>query len=374
VSISTPGVPAVGGEPFFFYRPFWNEHKFLRSYPREGLFDAAILRGRHLAPHPADSSAAKRGESGRELANALHESAGAFVVDPDTPILAAGGAGDFPSPRIALMPQAEVLPLPVSRISFTSLSDRRAFVSAVIGQQAGAQVVTAPYFTFERRGAGWYALNLDLIAHTRAIDAMRPLAAFVHAPVSTLVAGDVGAAARDYASAAVELVFLRVAGFDPMTAGQAECRAYRGAMDAFAGAGVPAVADAVGRFGLVLASSGAAGFSCGALHHKFVSENVIFEAAEEMRSAPLQYEVPHRWYELSQTQARADSRRGLLPVCPVADCRALTRGAKSPELKEHMIHYFTHEVRALAQAGAASARGRLTQHPQGANTSWAAAL
>jgi len=372
--MNSHGVPTVGGEPFFYYRPFWNEHKFLRSYPREGLFDAALLRGRHLAPHPAGSPVAARGETGRELANALNESGGAFVVDPDTPILAAGGVGDFPSPRIALMPHAQVLELPVSRISFANPSDRRAFVGAAVGQQAGAQVVTAPYFPFERRGDGWYDLDLDLIADARVIDASRPLAAFVQASVRTLVAGDVGTAAPDYASAGVDLVFLRIAGFDPQTVGQAECRAYRSAIDAFVAAGVPAVADAVGRFGLVLSSAGAAGFSCGALHHKSVSENVIFEAADEMRSAPLQYEVPHRWYELTHTQARADARRGVLPACPVLGCPALVDGTKSSELKEHMIHYFTHEVRALAQAGAASARGRLTQHPRGANGSWRAAL
>lgn len=371
--MSTQGVPTVGGEPFFFYRPFWNEHKFLRAYPRDGLFDAAILRGRHLAPHPVGSTAAARGESGRELANALLESGGAFVVDPDTPILAAGGPAEFPSPRVALMPHAQVLGLPLSRISFASPTDRRSFVSAAVGQQAGAQVVTAPYFTFERHGDGWYVLNLELIADARAVDAARPAATFVHAPVRTLMAGEVGAAAADYASAGVELVFLRIAGFDPQKAGKTECRAYRSAIDAFAEAGVPAVADAVGRFGLVLSSAGAAGFSCGALHHKFVSENVIFDA-DEMSSSPIQYEVPHRWYELSRTQARADSRRGLLPACPVADCGALGQGAKSPELKEHMVHYFTNEVRALARAGAGSARERLTQHPRGANGAWAAAL
>jgi hypothetical protein len=374
VSMSTQVVPAVGGDPFFFYRPFWNEHKFLRSYPQEGLFDAAILRGRHLAPHPAGSTAAQRGESGRELANALHEASAAFVVDPDTPILAAGGSGDFPSPRVALMPHAQVLGLPLSRISFVSPSDRRAFVGAAVAQQAGAQVVTAPYFAFERRGGGWYALNLDLIADTAALDHTRPLAAFVHAPVSTLVAGDIGTAAPDYASLGVDLVFLRFAGLDPQTAGQAECRAYRAAVDAFAEVGVPAVADAVGRFGLVLSAAGAAGFSSGALHHKFVAENVIFEAAEEMRSAPIQYEVPHRWYELTHTQARADARRGLLPACPVTSCGALLQGATSAALKEHMVHYFTHEVRTLAQAGAASARAGLTQYPRGANVAWTAAL
>lgn len=239
-------LPAVGDEPLFYYRPYWNEHQFLRHYPQQGLFDAAILRGRHLAPHPQGSAAARRGESGRELADALGESGAAFVVDPDTPILAAGGQGDFPSERVALMPHAQVLGLPVSRLSFTNTADRRAFVNAAVGQQAGAQVVTAPYFTVERRGDGWYRLNLDLITDTGAAAGARPLAAFIHAPVRTLVAGDVAAAAADYAASGVKLAFLRVLGFDPQQAGQAEIGAYLRALNAFTDAGVAAVADAVG--------------------------------------------------------------------------------------------------------------------------------
>lgn len=371
--MTATALPAVGGEPRFYYRPYHYDANFLRQYAPSNPFDAALLRGRHLAPHPAGSQAAARGESGRELADTLTDSGGAFVVDPDTPILAAGRARDFPSARIALMPHAQVLSLPLTRLSFANATDRQAFAAAAISAQAGAQVVTAPYFTFAQAGDGWHRLNLDLVADTRTAAPGRLVAAFIHAPVRALVAGEVAGAANAYARGGVELAFLRIPGFDPQHAGAVEIEAYRRALDAFAGEGVPAIADAVGRFGLVLAAAGAAGFSSGARHHRFVGENVIYEG-EEMTSEPMRYDVPQRWYELDHNQARADARRGLLPSCPEATCSALAAGVGSAQLKEHMVHYFTHEVRALAAAGATSARQHLAQHPRGANAAWVNAL
>jgi hypothetical protein len=191
--------------------------------------------------------------------------------------------------------------------------------------------------------------------------------------VRALVAGHVAAAAADYAAAGVELGFLRIVGFDPQCATRPEVEAYLRAVDSFTGAGVATVADAVGRFGLVAAAAGAAGFSCGARHHKFVGEDVIVDA-EEMTSDPMFYEVPHRWFELDHAQARSDAQHGLLPGCPEGLCGALTEQAGSADLKEHMIHYFTHEVRAMAEVGAAGTQKQLASHPRGANPAWAAAL
>jgi hypothetical protein len=167
---------------------------------------------------------------------------------------------------------------------------------------------------------------------------------------------------------------LRIAGFDPQQADQASVSAYRRAIDAFRAAGVPAVADGVGRFGIVLAAGGAAGFSSGATHHQAVPLDAIFEAEQEMRSTPTLYEVPDRWFALSHSQARADARSGGLPLCSTADCSALTDDARSSDLKEHLIHYFTHRVREIAVGGSGVARESLTAYPTGSNHAWISAL
>ena len=221
----------------------------------------------------------------------------------------------------------------------------------------------------------WYRLDLDLLADTLALKGARPLVAFVCAPVESLTSGHVEASATDYSGAGTEAAFLRISGFDPQHADAAATRAYRSAVDAFAEAGVPAVADAVGRFGLVLSAAGAAGFSSGVIHHQAVPRDPIYEAREdEMWGIRAFYEVPSRWYALDYDQARTDAAQGLLPACPEGGCTALTPGADAATLKEHMVHYFTREVRTMAGVGATAARQHLARHPRGASATWMAAL
>lgn len=62
--------------------------RVLKSYPRRGPFDGAIVLGRNLAPHPAGSRSEQRGATGRELADSLTAAGARYLVDPDTPILA----------------------------------------------------------------------------------------------------------------------------------------------------------------------------------------------------------------------------------------------------------------------------------------------
>ncbi len=360
----------VSSDPRFYYRPIWNEYDFLGDYPRRGPFDAAILRGRHLAPHAPGSKFANSDPTGRRLADVLLDSGGPYVVDPDTPVLTAAVRG---AERIAAMPHAQVLPLPLSRLSFASSSDRQAFVVAAVRAQAGAQLVVAPYFPFESQGDGWHRLNLQLIADTVAIAGGRPVATFVQVRRSVLERGEVAASAPAYADAGVEIMFLRIQAFYPDSADPAAVRAYREAIDAFAAADVPAVADGVGRFGLVLTAAGAAGFSCGGRDHKFVAEEVIYDA-EEMPSDPQLYEVPARWFALRAAQARRAAAAGLLPACPEPGCAALASGTGASDLKEHMIHLFTRDVRAMSAAGASQVRQHLQHQSQGVNTAWTAAL
>ena len=226
---------------------------------------------------------------------------------------------------------------------------------------------------FERRGDNWEKLNLQLVADTASLAGGRPLAAFVQAPVSSLTSGQIAAAAVDYASAGVDRAFLRVAGFHPQDAGVQEVRAYRQALDAFTQAGIDAVADSVGRFGLVLAAAGATGFSCGAMHHHYVSSNPLVDA-DEIFASKMEYEVPDRWFTMARDQARVAAAAGLVPACPVAACAALRPGSASSDLKEHLVHLYTGSVRDFATAGSAATLQHLAANPRGANAMWSSAL
>jgi len=69
--------------PEFFYRPRFYDHLFLAGYPARGRFDAALLRGEYIAPHPPGSPSAIRGWSGRKpIEEGCSRSRAGFVVDP----------------------------------------------------------------------------------------------------------------------------------------------------------------------------------------------------------------------------------------------------------------------------------------------------
>jgi hypothetical protein len=369
------GQAGLPGGPLFYYRPYWNEHNFLEDYPTREPFDAAILLARHLAPHPPGSRAHRRGQTGRALADALIASGGPFVVDPDTPVLAAVGPGTpMPTPRVGTMAHAQVATVPVTPLSLASAPTRLTFANAAVGAQAGAAAVAAPYFQFARVGDPWHHLNLDLIGDAAQAAQGRPLVAFVQVSLAALAGGELAAAAPTYSGLGLDRVFIRVAGFDPARAGSSTIRAYRLALDAFAAQGMPPVADCVGRFGLAVTAAGAEGFSSGAIRHQYIAPEAVYHA-DEMISDPCRYEVPHRWYALAHGQARRDANAGVIPACPIPHCGALATGSGSSDLKEHLIHYFTDEVRAVAAAGTAATRQSLQQNPSGAyTTAWLSAV
>jgi hypothetical protein len=365
-------VPALARGPLFYYRPQHNDHRFLEQYPRRGPFDAAILPSRYLAPYPPGSRSDRLGFTGRELADALHSSGAPYVVDPDTPVLAAVGNSTLPTPRIGAMPHAQVLPLPISPMSFAIDADRQAFARTAATAQVGAAALSAPYFQFERAGDRWQLVNLALIDDVRSIAQGRPLVAFVQAPVESLLAGEVSAAAPSYSDVGVARAFLRVAGFDPRFADSAAVVAYRRALDAFSAEGIEAIADCVGRFGLVAVGAGAAGFTSGSRFFQAVPEQLTYDPSEDIRSDPCLYEVPLRWFAMAHAAARRAAH--LLPTCPVTGCGALAAASGSQDLKEHLIHYFTDHVRRVALSGAADVRRSLQQHPQTYTTAWLSAV
>jgi hypothetical protein len=350
----------------FFFRPNHNDHKFLASCPSRGPFDVALLRGRYLAPHPAGSPSAVRGSNGRELIErGCLRSRVDFVVDPDSSCLAQGSRSALG--RTAAMAHAQVLDalggLPVTPVVLAASADRRSFVAAALGVQAGARELVAPYFRWAQKGDAWFRLNLEMLVDTVSMAGSRGVAAFVHAPIDALASGDIADAAPAYAAAGARRVFLRIAGFDPAMASTAQLAAYRRAVDAYAAQGLLVVADAVGRFGLVLCSAGAAGFSSGSRNFHLVPEDEI-SLAEEMWSDEMGYEVPGRWFSVPWNQACRDLAAGVTAPCPQTSCDALAGPTRvSAKLTEHFVHLMVSEVRLAAAGGTARARGIVAMGP-----------
>jgi hypothetical protein len=367
-----PGLPTGA---VFYYRPTYNDHRFLEDYPQRSPFDAAVIPARYLSPYSPGSRSASRGHDPRALAAALTTARAPFLVDPDTPVLAALAPGvDPPTPRVMTMAHAQAASLPVSPLSLAQPSARTAFIQAAVATQAGAAGIAAPYFQFEQANSPWHRLNLQLLQDTARLTQGRPLVAFVQVPLSALVQGEVARVAPTYAGHDIDRVFLRVAGFDPAFATGAQVAAYRRALDAFQAADIPAVADCVGRFGLVTTAASGAGFSCGARFNHWIAEEAVYEP-NDMTSDPCRYEVPERWFALDHAQARQAAANNAIPPCPVAGCDALAPASRATQLKEHLIHYFVTAVRRFAAAGAQGARTSLTRHPVGSMThAWLSAV
>lgn len=370
LAVSPARPRALPAGPSFYYRAEHNDHNFLEHYPRNGPFDAALLAGRYLAPYPPASKPSSWGFTGRELADALDSSGSPYVIDPDTPVLVAP-VSKLPTPRLKNMPHAQTLMLPLSRMSFVANGDRIAFAQDAAAGQRGAAALAAPYFRFEAAGDKWHRLNLKLIEDVKPLTGGRPLVTFVEMPLASLVTGEVAKAAASYARLGVDRIFLRVAGFDTREVDRAAVEAYRRALDAFRNEDVDAVADCVGRFGLVAVASGAAGFSSGARHFQQVPEELTYDT-DEMRSDPCCYEVPKRWFAMLPKEARRAA--DLLPGCPVPTCTALADDSSPRVQKEHLIHLFTEETRVYARGGATAARTSLEKYPYGNSSAWLSAL
>jgi hypothetical protein len=52
LAVSPAAARSLPQRPVFYFRPKYHDHKFLEHYPRRGPFDAALISGRYLAPHP----------------------------------------------------------------------------------------------------------------------------------------------------------------------------------------------------------------------------------------------------------------------------------------------------------------------------------
>lgn len=210
----------------FFFRPDGQDEGFLRRYLPAGSFDAAIVRGRLLAPHPIGSIERSNGRRGDELAWLLDENATPWVPDPDTPELAHSPAADLSSKRLATMPHAELYELPWTLDLLADPEAREAIARNALGIGARSFAAAAVYFEAESLTDPWLEMNLLFVKEAARWAEGRPVCAFVQMPVDALLDGTMAAAADPYADAGARIAMLRVTGFDPDRCTIEEARAY----------------------------------------------------------------------------------------------------------------------------------------------------
>lgn len=295
-----------------------------------------------------------------------------YIVDIDTDVLrflrdAASFKG---SDRVSQMASAQVVSLPASPSALASSPQVDPFVDAAIAAQAGAKFVAAPYFQFRSRQDAWYGLDLRLLEATKRKAPGERIAAFLQAPVETLLDGELGSAGKDLRRRGAELVLLRVSGFYPEQASVEACEAYLDAVSRLSRE-VMVVADAVGRFGIVCVAHGALAFSGGTRFYNAVPRDPTYDGP--YTSEPVPYEVPWEWRDVAPRAIRAHLGRFSWP-CPVPGCVALSPAANAPEFKEHRLHLLDHMARWAGTAGAIQVETSLESSPAPYAWVWAKAL
>ncbi len=124
-----------------------------------------------------------------------------FLIDLETwrlPYLS--GHGDKAFRRDAATIVAQAVPLPLTAASLSDDESLLQLVRAGITAQAGAEVTFAPDFQFQGMTDPWLEVNLRAVAMTRALAGARPLGAWVHVTLETMLSGVLPFLAARYAA------------------------------------------------------------------------------------------------------------------------------------------------------------------------------
>jgi hypothetical protein len=319
-------------------RPEQREANFVAEHADQ--VEAAVLLGRHLAPYPEGSSEHRRGLRGDEMAQAARRAGVEWVHDPDTAVLPylTGDGLDVAFGRAALMRCARTVEMPLTTDALADATDLREFTVALLAEQAGAALPSAPYFCSDSLTGDWTSLNLRAAEMTAALTRGREIALFVQVDIEGLREGLLANAAGLYARALPRRgpAFLQVAGLDVENSDAGDLGAYLAAVEVWAAHGFQVIADRVGRFGVAAVAAGASGMACGTRYFRTVPDLAI--EPRFLRSGKTRYWAPLRGDRLKPDVARERARRGTLAPCPVEDCEALAEDASVDDLRLHNMH------------------------------------
>lgn len=346
----------------FYFRPEDDQWPLIRAC-RANAFDQAIVQARYLAPYPEKDG--RHGHDPRELAHALREHGGPWLVDLGTPALRHRDITRADScARLRETEFAQLLELPLEPDSLGDAGARDAFVDATLEFQVDSPLRSAPYFEFADEDDPWLAINLAMLS--RVVGAAGPAAVgFVQVTLDGFNRGLPARVAGRYAETGVSLLLLRVRNLPAETATGRQFRAYLDAIAAHVVYEIEIVADQVGRLGPPAVAGGAGGFSGGAHFFRSVPGQVVTLGGGG-GGTKLPVELPGRWAAASRDALPADVS------CPVPSCLVAAGSRKANDLREHTLHYLRYLADLAADASEIIRSLKASGQPEA--VAWAAEL
>lgn len=345
----------------FFFRPEDDQWQLIRACGADA-FDAAVVQARYLAPFPEAHQ--RHGKDPRELAHALAEHGGPWLIDLCTPALcerdvvrAEGWA------RLREARYAKLFELPLDPSVLDDSEARNAFVDATREFQLSAPIPSVPYLEFDRDDDPRLDANLAMLRRVVGAASGRLAAGFVQVSLENLNRGLLLHVARRYAETGVKLLFLRVRNLAAESATGRQLGRYVDAVAAFKTHEIEVVADQSGHFGLAAVAGGAAGLSAGAQFFRNVpAKQVYLGGGGGGRKLPV--EVPGQFATLPRDEVGADFS------CPVEGCLVTAGDRSTNAFREHNLHCMTY----LARLDSVELRRALRESGQQAAGGWATEL
>lgn len=248
---------------------------------------------------------------------------------------------------------AQAVPLPLRPELLAHDQACQGLVRAGITAQVGAEVTFAPNFQFVSIEDPWLDINLRCLRLTRALAGDRPVGAWLHVTLDTMLSGVLPFAAERYARELPvgALVVLTVSDLRP-TLSPEDLAIYFRALAGFDAVGLRVIVDRASEVSIPAVAMHAAGCMLGTRLYRTAPSSPIYTNDFNPR-IPLGYFVGHQARRVNRDVARERHAHGSLQSCVHPGCQAVRATEKENiELRLHNAHELRHETRRARRLGA----------------------
>lgn len=362
--------------PTCWTRPEVSDHRFVESCGDHT--DGVVIPLRFDTPLPEGSGRnLPSRRTGTELKAAALAARVPFLIDLEAwrlPYLT--GPHDASFGRDAQTVVARAVPLPLDPSGLASESDAQRLVRAAISAQAGAALTFAPDFQFASLDDPWLAVNLRCLRLTRALVGDRPVGAWIHVTLDTMLSGVLPFVAERYQDAlpAGAIVALTVSDLRAEDLAPTALAMYFQALRAFHEHGLRVLVDRASEISIPAVGLYATGCILGTRLYRAAPASPRYDSPRNPRVL-LRYLVGVQGRRVRRSDARARHGRGTLPSCAYPECDAVNAGENDNiELRFHNAHELRMAIQRARTLGAVHLISEWRDAPLRHLRCWAQAL